>query len=380
VISSGVTVAAPPAASSSSSENPARLVGKFTANSILFASRDVGLVTITGFVGDSAVVSSWQERTTDGGRRWKAGPVAHTSDGRYPAPTPSTQSGLAFVSASTGWAYQPSLFYTRNGGLTWAPAPGRPAAVGPVATQGSTTWVTGYPCRSFDCAPKILQTDRVGGALLPLPSQPVSSGPITTLLRPTPSIAWTLSEVGRGHQQLSITVDAGHSWHQVRGPCEPSDTMSVAGNQASGLYVQCVARSQSMCGVCVTPVLYRAVDNGASWARRTVTPTPPYSSTTASLFVQPVAASTMWAVNQPPAGSSTVLRSIDGGRDWSRVLQGPPARPLAIHTLLATDALHAWAVVMTDSKANGIEFEVYRTSNGGRSWNKAALPIPTNLH
>jgi photosystem II stability/assembly factor-like uncharacterized protein len=101
----------------------ARLTGKFTASPLVFASARLGLVTIAGFVGASSVVSSWQERTTDGGRTWAAGPVAHTGDGRYPAPVASTQVGLAFVSRSAGWAYQPSLFFTRDGGLTWQPEP-----------------------------------------------------------------------------------------------------------------------------------------------------------------------------------------------------------------------------------------------------------------
>lgn len=360
-----------------SSSAPARpLVGKFTASAIAFAGQ-LGVVTIAGFVGDSSELSSWQERTTDGGRTWAAGPVTHTTDGRYPEPAPTTQIGLAFASASAGWAYQPSLFYTRDGGSTWQAEPG-PAAVGAVAVSGSSTWVVGYPCKSYQCQPKLLQTDRVGGALVPLPSQPVRTGDISALLRPTASSAWLLTADPRPQQLLS-TADAGRTWHEVRMPCGPNDMIGISGNSASGVYVECVAPSQSMCGSCGAHVLYRATRDG-NLTRITPLPTPPYTFTTPTNFVEPVDASTVWAVNQPPAASSSVLRSVDGGRAWHAVLTGTNASPLAVEAFTATDRSHAWAVSMTSGKNGAIGFAVHGTSDAGRTWATSPLPFPTSLH
>lgn len=351
----------------------AALIGKFTAAPIVFADARLGLVTIAGFVGDSTTVSSWQERTTDSGRTWTAGPVAHTSDGRYPTQVATTQIGLAFGRGSAGWAYQPSLFFTQDGGLTWQPEPGRPAGVGPVSVQGGSTWVVGYPCRSFRCPPTLRGSDRVGGPLTPLPAQPVSSGDVATLLRPSSSSAWVMAEDVKGRRRLITTADAGRTWDMRHPPCD-GGTMDAYGDDPTAMYVVCAAPSTSMCDNCGARVLLRSADNGARWTRVETPSAPPGTPAQFQIF-QPVGSSTIWAMDASQAGAGIVERSTDGGRTWRRVL-GTAADQYAIDSFFAADAAHAWFVRPI---AHGVGFEVYRTSDGGHSWQHSALPIPTTL-
>jgi photosystem II stability/assembly factor-like uncharacterized protein len=364
----------PAAAASSRAPQPARLTGKFTASPLVFLDARTGLLTIGGFAGNSARVSSWQERTTDGGRTWTAGPVAHTGDGRYPMPVASTQVGLAFKSGAAGWAYQPSLFFTRDGGGTWQREPGAPPAVGPVAVHGSSTWIVGYPCRSFHCRPRLFSTDRVGGPLTPLPSQPARSDAVDRLLRPGPRTAWVVVEDARGGQRLIATRDGGRTWQARSVPCGPRDRFDVSGDRPTALYLMCAAPSLSMCSSCGARVLYRSADDGAEWTRITPSPTPAYGPTTPAQFVQPVGASALWAVSTSQIGTGSVLRSADRGRTWQRVL-----RPLAVESFFAADPARAWLVAVSSTPAKGVRFTVYRTTDGGSHWHTTLLPVPTTL-
>ena len=370
----------PSSGASSAARGPARLTGKFTASPLVFQNARIGLVTIGGSLEHhQREVSSWQERTSDGGRTWTVGPVAHTGIGRNPTPVPSTQIGLAFGSNSGAWAYQPSLFFTRDGGLSWQPEPVRPAGVGPVAVSGSSTWITGYPCRSLGCHSRLFQTDRVGGSLTLLPAQPTRSGEIDVLLRPSRTTAWVVTSDARGRQQLITTADEGRSWQPRSLPCRARDRFDISGDRPTALYLICISPSLSMCDSCGARTLYRSSDNGVDWMRVTSSPTPAYGPRTPAQFVQAVGTSTLWAVNTTQIGTGTLLRSTDRGSSWQRVL-GTTSRPLATESFFAADAQHAWVVALTPSRADGIRFTVYRTSDGGRHWNNTLLPIPETLH
>jgi photosystem II stability/assembly factor-like uncharacterized protein len=73
----------------------------------------------------------------------------------------------------------------------------------------------------------------------------------------------------------------------------------------------------------------------------------------------PVSSRVAWV-----AGSAgTILRTVDGGRNWRSV--GPPAAAaLQFRDIEAFDATHAVALTI----GNGTDSRLYRTADGGRSW------------
>src|SRR5690349_6461914 len=109
--------------------------GKYQASGIAFTDRETSFAAIAGYAGASTTLESWIERTTDGGRHWAAGRPASGQQ------QPAAQVGMAFVSAQRGWAYEPGMFFTRDGGVTWRAEHTRFRLVGPVAVAGASTWV-----------------------------------------------------------------------------------------------------------------------------------------------------------------------------------------------------------------------------------------------
>jgi photosystem II stability/assembly factor-like uncharacterized protein len=198
------------------------------------------------------------------------------------------------------------------------------------------------------------------------------------LIRPSRTIAWVVTADRRGRQRLITTADEGRSWQPRRLPCRTGDTFDVTGVHPTALYLMCISPPLSMCSSCGARVLYRSSENGADWTRVTPSPAPAYGPTTPAQFVQPVGGSRIWAVNTTQIGTGTVLQSLDGGRTWHRVL-GTPTHPLPIESFLAATAQRAWLVKLTTTRAHGIGFTIYRTTDGGRHWSSSVLPIPQTL-
>lgn len=376
---SSVTVSSPPGHPKPAASIRHRLRGKFNVGPIVFNTDRVGDVFVGGFVGQSDRISSWQERTIDGGQHWTAGAVAHSGAGRSPVPRASTQINAVAVSRSTGWDYQPSLFFTTDAGVHWQRVHNLPGMIGPAADVGGSTWFV-VTCRSGACTDRLYRASRVGAPLHPLPGQPVSRGHIGSLVRLTRSAAWVLSE-DRGRERLSRTDDGGRTWRHEQLPCHGAQSVAVTGSASTAALLVCTYPFPNMCSTCTPVVLYRPSASGTGWVR--VTPgrsVPRYGPTTPNAFVTPVSAHTIWAVNQIQTGSGTVLRSTDGGRTWQHVRTSRKARPLDIRSFAAASPSRAWFATVTLEQSGDNRFDVHRTFDGGKSWQVAALPVPTALH
>jgi photosystem II stability/assembly factor-like uncharacterized protein len=342
-----------PAASGSRSRRPGLLRGKYQALAIAFADRDTGLAAIAGFGGESTTVRSWIERTADGGRHWVA---SRSAIGQH---QPSAQNGMALVSAQQGWAYDPDLFFTRDGGATWRAERTPFPLVGPVAVAGTSAWVAGYPCKRGNCPPAIYTTDRVGGPLRRLPNQPGTTENLAEMQRPTASVAWLLLwGTGRRPPRLVTTSDAGRSWAARPLPCaSKSNTgwqLSAAGPGSLWLVCEGTPGAGSMPGV-----VYRTVDGARTWTR---------IAGENSLSVRAVSSQVAWAV-QASASGSIVVRTADGGRTWHTVLSRADTD---VEAFMPQGPDGAQAVARVFS-ASGMRFVAYRTRDAGKTWQRTAL-------
>jgi photosystem II stability/assembly factor-like uncharacterized protein len=330
---------------------PGLLQGKYQAFAIAFPGRDTGIAAISGYAGQSTTVRSWIERTTDGGRHWVA---SRPAIGPH---HPGAQLGMAFVSAQQGWAYGPGLFYSYDGGVTWRAERTPFPLVGPVAVAGTSTWVVGYACMRGDCSATIYATDRVGGALRPLPDQPATTGSVVAMRRPTPSAAWLLLAGQHGWRRLVTTSDAGRTWATRSLPCPASEQagqLSAAG--PGSLWLVC----EGTPGTGSTPGAgYRTVNGGRTWTR---------IAREDSLGVHAVSNRVAWAVEGDPSGS-IIVRTVDGGHTWHTVLSRANTDVEAF-VPQGPDGAQAVARVLS---ATGVRFVACRTRDAGKTWQHTAL-------
>jgi len=330
------------------------LHGKYQALAVAFPGRGTGIAAIAGYSGQSTTIWSWFERTSDGGRHWTAGRPAR---GQH---QPGAQAGLAFVSARQGWAYGPDLFFTRDGGATWRAEPAPFLLTGPVAVAGTSTWVVGYACPRADCPATVYTTTGVGGALRRLSVQPTGTGNVIVMRRPSRTMAWLLLALPHGRLRLATTSDAGRSWATRALPCPARDRvglqLSAPGPGSLWLVCQGTPGAGSVPGV-----VYRTADGGRTWRRM---------GAENALSVYAVSGRAAWAVASN-ASNSLVMRTTDGGRTWHTVL----SRPDTYVEAFVAQGPDAAQVIAPVFRANGLSFVAYRTSDAGKTWQRAALRL-----
>jgi photosystem II stability/assembly factor-like uncharacterized protein len=328
------------------------LHGKYQALEIAFPGRDTGFTAISGYAGASSTLRSWIERTADGGASWTASRMA---SGEH---QPGAQTGMAFVSARQGWAYEPGLFFTRDGGATWRAERTTFRVTGPVSVAGTSTWAVGYACVRGDCPAVLYATDRVGGTFHRLAHQPTATGSVVALQRPTSSVASLVLAVPHGRLRLVTTSDAGRSWATRPLPRPGGVQLSAAGQRSLWLISYGNAIGPALSGV-----LYRSTDSGRTWAR---------IGRENGLIVYAVSSRVAWAVQntQLPNNPANILRTTDGGHTWHTVLTRVNTDVEAF-VAQGPDGAQAIAAVFT---RDGSRFVAFSTRNAGTTWHHATLP------
>lgn len=177
---------------------------------------------------------------------------------------------------------------------------------------------------------------------------------------------------------IERTVDGGRSWQVIDRVKIPLDAVAAAGNDAAWVTSgRCGAASPDACD---SSLLLLTTDGGATWSR--VAPHTPVTS------VAPVSATSAWAVAGPsgaafPLGAGLV-HSIDGGRSWQPAKDpcgsGTPGLGLWAVDFGALD--RGWAICAGQPATDMQPKAIYRTGNGGTSWQLQSdcLPPPTAQH
>jgi photosystem II stability/assembly factor-like uncharacterized protein len=307
-------------------------------------------------------------RTTDGGRTWQAiiPPIA-------PASCPGENSdprevhGLLFVSPRDGWAYGPGLYVTHDGGASWTDL-NRGLPISALTVAGSTLWaIERQQCNQpmIACSWTFIVSRDGAVTWQPAPSQPDVRGPGLSLHWTSQHHGWLLS-FGQGNTsrtvpsggstsvdaQLYVTDDGGVSWEPLPTPCRDhggySVQLAVVGKEF--LWMHCSPRldARTIQGSVTT-----STDGGRTWGPLHVASSGPLSAPSdRDAFIQ--------------SRYGFVQRTRDGGRTWNLVV--PPSQDVDRMTpdVSFVDPLHGWA--MTPFAA------VMRTDDGGAHWEVVDLP------
>jgi photosystem II stability/assembly factor-like uncharacterized protein len=230
----------------------------------------------------------------------------------------------------------------------------------------------------------------------PAPTAVVTHTPVpTATTTPTPPVGATfsiealwMSDASTGWartttHQILRTTDGGQSWQDVTPPYTisspgqfPPAFTSLGGNMAW------VAVSEQLPNGSLAGVVFRTTNGGQSWQQATLS-----TSQLGASQVQFVNAQDGWVLSSPAGGAAgsepvTLFRTTDGGQTWSLVARAPGALPSqGIKSGMGwISATTGW---ITGSIARPNTVYLYRTQDGGLTWQQQSLPssfpIPATL-
>lgn len=260
---------------------------------------------------------------------------------------------------------------------------GAPAGVG--ATTPSSVTVTRPPTVTSELSAQQPATGRA-----PVPSKPLAPVPavtpsgrssavdqVQTLWPVGPATAWALVDLPNGtSQELLRTVDAGAAWANVTPPAaaaHPDDITFSGGfaldaNDAWAVYGPVASGSVRTLSV--------TADGGLLWTGEGTLPLPDGCTVQ---FVDPQHGWCAWVGAAMGSSAVRLWRTVDGGRNWSPILDTQPGQtgsaqiPLDCDkTIGFTGATTGWVT----THCNGGPAPLYRTTDGGTAWAAANVTRP----
>lgn len=290
-------------------------------------------------------------RTDDGGRTWGvpldvALRVPRASFHEEDATGGAVRS-LKMVDERRGYAFNPDLYVTDDGGETWQRVP-QPSKVTSVSVVGESVWVTERGCpRDVDCD-VVLRAGTVGGDLREL-DVPETDAALAIVRRGSATDGYLLTWDGPEEPRAAFhaTADGGTTWTPRPHPCPDAGAAALSAWQGRSLWA-----------VCTTPAgrqAFQSADGGTTWRLAGL---PPGDGEVTDLVA--TSAQEAYLTLQDPG---RLLVTRDGGRTW-RPATGI-GRAYGYANLDVVSETRAWAM--------GDEGQLWRTTDGER-WERLALP------
>lgn len=347
--------------------DPAAVPLGFSARDVSFASASAGwaLGTAPCAAGSCAYLLA----TDDGGRSWvrREPPAAGVSggDGSF-AVDCSTQTCVSAIRFAitgegdvVGYAFNPGLAITLDGGRTWANQPVT-GSVNALAIGGGDVVRVREPQGGCPCLGVALERAPLGGStwttLVASTGESLASASLERLGN-------RLALLERGHtsggamdarSHVWLSTDGGSNWKSYDDPCGPlSVTEELDATQVSlapeGVVVTlCQRRSGGATSVVVS------TDSGKTYSRARAIPSP-YIGT---LLATPGDA-LLVAVSEPGSVRRRLLRSTDDGRTWTAVTRQNGSYESALLDFTST-TVGTW--MGPDHR------RLVRTEDGGQTW------------
>jgi photosystem II stability/assembly factor-like uncharacterized protein len=311
----------------------------------------------------------WLARTVDGGRSWSLIKEHYAIQAPLFVGRSGWAGGLKAEGPQAGGVAE--YYVTHDGGRSWnvapAAAPNQGGAL--VSVSGGEVWATGL----VPNAVTIMHAPVTGGRLRATASQPIHGG----------STNVQVIAAGRGtayvsnadvRRQTFVTHDDGQSWQRIRPPCSSGESGGLNTAHGDTVWAECYSP------VNPRPVLALSEDGGRSWQRIS-------RSVALTSAPQLVSSETAWALS-----GRKVLRTTDGGLTWSAVWSAATSQPPALRSktpppiaagpdllLVAQSPTSASVVIAitggTRTGAKLTNLVVYRTTDGGRTWQPSVVPL-----
>ena len=330
---------------------PPRDYEEHVVTDVDFVTPEAGFAIGLRCVGDACDVATW--RTTDGGRTWSK-PVtvnAHVPRSSFTEEDPAGGGArsLRMLDAFVGYAFNPDLYVTTDGGLTWE-RQRRTGKVTSVSVTGKSVWVAERGCpRDVDC--DLLVAKGMPGLGVPKGfAVPKTNGAPAIVRRTDAKTAFLLAWAAPrpAGNILHRTLDGGRTWQRATHPCPDATAALMSAGEGRPLWV-----------VCTTPAGRRAVlshDAGRTW---TAAPgTLPADGELTDLVAH--SANDAYLALQNPG---RLLVTSDGGRTW--LPADGTGKAYGYANVDVVDAAHVFAM--------GDAGQLWRTA-GGRRWERLALP------
>lgn len=204
---------------------------------------------------------------------------------------------------------------------------------------------------SFSQQTILLRTEDGGRTWMPIPDvQTIGDFVEPAFSLSSPTNGWVAWNDRIGH--LRKTADGGRTWKSFGSPYGLWLALRVFDrNTAAGL----LSTNDDA-------LFCRTANGGRTW---TTTPMPFTFPLPSTLFF--VDRTQGWAAGTSDDGTHHLLRTTDGGEQWSEV--AAPLHDGAADVFFA-DAQHGWLTVAL----NGSNQLLLRTDDGGRTWSECALP------
>jgi hypothetical protein len=327
-------------------------------------------------VGDPQVEHNWTLSTSNGGGSWhtvRTGwglgtaefnvPTAHFSGAADARGVGSYRVGEGPI------RFDP--YVTHDGGVHWSRARAPFAGVlGDPSVAGSTVWATvGGRCLGHNCfGVEVLRGSTSGSRLNAVGLAPWSASSGLSVTAGSPSTAYV--QVFAGHQAVRtlVTRDSGHTWQTLRAVCRTTApdvilrapaASSVPAAAPSSVWELCPAAGP-------TTVLERSDDRGRHWHRYRI----PAHGGIANLI--PVSGTQAWTAGD----SGYVSFTADGGASWQTVWSAGAYHPRAHLPSLSAVTRARAAITATQTAGGRTRVVVYRTHDGGGTWQASYVPLP----
>jgi photosystem II stability/assembly factor-like uncharacterized protein len=283
---------------------------------------------------------------------------------------------VRFADGHHGWISGQGLLTTLDGGQTWKGA-GLKGFVGPAAPAGDSVWALQTPCSDSagSCSPVLVQSHVGSATWEPAPQQPGLPAGSADLLRISASEAF-ITDIPL--QQLANavllkTINAGSTWQQLKNPCGPTTSHSLASLDGVHAWIACgYGPSAGNEGKSV----FVSDDGGATWHVEAGTgvpgsgaPTPTGSLGTAGyVSTLTLLSSATGILNQARNG---LVRTTDGGKTWNDANPVGPSDNEFPGNVWFADSTHGWLTGGAGGYAYGWP-GLFLTTDGGLTWSQIA--------